>query len=153
MEVNEIRKRLQRIFDPTFNPSSFNRPLDPMDRITLGLELYREAFHDLTWIGVYLISHHRREMILGPFIGEPLEKVRYPLDRLSEPQGYWHSEPRFGWNGYQNNRWLGRLVCQGGLGQGFGAQNNLITLLGTAMDPWWGDCDHPDPFGNLPQLS
>jgi hypothetical protein len=153
MEVNEIRKNLQSIFHSDLTHPTFHRTLDPMDRITLALELYNESFTSLSWIGVYLISRQRAEMILGPFIGQPLDKVRYPIEGIEQSPGYWESGSEFGWNGYQKRCWVGRLVCRGELHEERDAQKNLITLIGNAIDPWWGDCDHSHPFENLPLLS
>ena len=153
MEVNEIRKTLQLIFDPKSQHSAFHRPLDPMDRITLAMEVYKDEFSQLNWIGVYLISHERKEMILGPFIGEPLERVRFPLTTISESQGYWQNDVGFGWNGFQVGKWLGRLVCQGSITEDLKSQKHLVSLLGSFMDPWWGDCDRSLPFDGLPRPS
>jgi hypothetical protein len=153
MEVNEIRKTLQLIFDHKSHYLSYNRPVEPMDRITLAMEVFKGEFPQLDWIGVYLISHERREMILGPFIGEPLERVRFPLSTLSEPQGYWQNADGFGWNGFLGGKWLGRLVCHGSISEENRSQKHLISLLGSFMDSWWGDCDRSLPFDGLPRFS
>jgi len=42
--------------------------------------LHREVeYYD--WVGFYLTDHKTRELVLGPFVGEPTEHVRIPFGR------------------------------------------------------------------------
>ena len=40
-----------------------------------------ENFEHYNWVGVYIAEPERRELVLGPFVGEPTEHIRIPYGR------------------------------------------------------------------------
>jgi len=56
-------------------------PLERTDKLQTICRLLREQVPHYDWVGFYLADGTKRELVLGPFEGEPTEHVRIPFGR------------------------------------------------------------------------
>lgn len=56
-------------------------PLKTDEKLQLICQLLIENVPHYDWVGFYLVDPSKRELVLGPFVGEPTEHVRIPFGR------------------------------------------------------------------------
>lgn len=50
-------------------------------KLKLICELLRDDVNYYNWVGFYFLDENKKELVLGPFVGEPTEHVRIPLGK------------------------------------------------------------------------
>jgi len=56
-------------------------PEGPEEKLRAVTILLRERVDRYDWVGFYLVDGPKRELVLGPYSGEPTEHVRIPFGR------------------------------------------------------------------------
>jgi L-methionine (R)-S-oxide reductase len=72
LPLNALLGRAQQIIDSS---------LDRDAKLQRICELLHHEVDDYDWVGFYLTDRDTRELVLGPFVGEPTEHMRIPFGR------------------------------------------------------------------------
>ena len=140
--------------------------LDPLTRIERCFDQMGREDSRIRWIGLYLITHSRKEYLLGPFFGPPRKPVRFPLQEgfpdgslaryLDDPQdlNLWFTQREGDSSDLHDCRVVSVFLKRAGkvLGQleMVGTLEpedcHLLETLGTLIEPFIPDFDLDDPF-------
>jgi len=143
MDVNAMIRELRRILSP---PPGSLKEKDPFRPITQALEYIFIRDTGITWLGLYLVSRDRKELVLGPFLGPVRVEVRLPLSSIPNKPGVWSQDSVLGYNTKRNDQWLGCIVGQTNSYAPGLELVRLVEVLGSLVTPWVVDCDREDPF-------
>lgn len=86
MSISGARRKIRTILED--GPQH----LDLLSRLSLAFEYLAGEVQTLHWIGLYLLSLERKEMLLGPFFGHPRGPVRFPYEGMSMEEGILEGE-------------------------------------------------------------
>ncbi|HID56650.1 TPA: GAF domain-containing protein [Candidatus Poribacteria bacterium] len=56
-------------------------PSDRDEKLKTICELLRDSVAYYDWVGFYIVDESRRDLVLGPFVGEPTEHERIPFGK------------------------------------------------------------------------
>ncbi len=71
-EFNILLGKIQNIIE---NPDELNK------KLKLICELLRDNVNYYNWVGFYFLNENKKNLVLGPFVGETTEHVRIPLGK------------------------------------------------------------------------
>ncbi|MBL7073829.1 GAF domain-containing protein [candidate division KSB1 bacterium] len=77
----ELMRDKTKLFHSLLNSvtETVNGPRDKNEKLNVICKLLKDKVPYYDWVGFYLVCESKRELILGPFAGEPTEHVRIPF--------------------------------------------------------------------------
>lgn len=76
-------KDKMKLFDLLLNSvrEIINSPSDRNEKLKTICKLLKDSVAYYDWVGFYIVDESKRNLILGPFVGEPTEHMRIPFGK------------------------------------------------------------------------